>query len=229
MYFWFSLLFLGLFLSLEWFVFALFYPCFIRYDAAVQGINATRSYYQGQALDSLENSANKENKAQHQEQDMEIGYEGSPSSLTFEGLEGKFLDEIKKLVKEQSEAEDTEIVRHKEKIIEINIRYQEKLSALRAQQANRREEFLREESKTRLHQYQQAGISSHSNSGLQDACGYGGTAVAAAAGETRGYNTGPFESYRDRSHFTGGGRTQRPEAMVPYPKGRVYNSSSEYY
>lgn len=194
-----------------------------------QGVYSTRSHYQGQALDSLESSANNENKAQPQEQDMEIGYEDSPSPLTFEGLERIFLDKVKKLVKEQSDEEDIEIARHKERIIEINTRYQEKLSALRAQQANRREEFLRKESETRLHQYQQAGLSSHPNSGLQDVRGYGGTAVAVSAGEIHGYRTGSFESQGDRSHFTGGRRTQGSEVRVPYPEGRVYNTSSQYY
>lgn len=84
------------------------------YDAAEQGVYSTRSHYQGQALDSLESSANNENKAQPQEQDMEIGYEDSPSPLTFEGLERIFLDKVKKLVKEQSDEEDIEIARHKE-------------------------------------------------------------------------------------------------------------------
>lgn len=116
-----------------------------------------------------------------------------------------------------------------QRIIEINTRYQEKLSALRAQQANRREEFLRKESETRLHQYQQAGLSSHPNSGLQDVRGYGGTAVAVSAGEIHGYRTGSFESQGDRSHFTGGRRTQGSEVRVPYPEGRVYNTSSQYY
>ncbi|XP_017984214.1 PREDICTED: uncharacterized protein LOC18586868 [Theobroma cacao] len=160
---------------------------------------------------------------------MEIGYEDNPSPLTFEGLERKFHDEIMQLVKEQSDAEDKEIARHKEKIMEINTRYQEKLSALRAQHANRREEVLLKELQTRLHQYQQAGISSHPNSGLQDARGYGGTAVAAAAGETRGYTTGQFDSYRDQSRFNAGQTTQGSEARVPYPEGHFNHTSAQYF
>ncbi|KAK6233763.1 hypothetical protein QUC31_006169 [Theobroma cacao] len=134
-----------------------------------------------------------------------------------------------KLVKEQSDAEDKEIARHKEKIMEINTRYQEKLSALRAQHANRREEVLLKELQTRLHQYQQAGISSHLNSGLQDARGYGGTAVAAAAGETRGYTTGQFHSYRDQSRFNAGQTTQGSEVRVPYPEGHFNHTSAQYF
>ncbi|XP_021296589.1 uncharacterized protein LOC110425853 [Herrania umbratica] len=195
----------------------------------VQGLNTTRSYYQRQALDSLENSANVENNAQSQEQDMEIGYEDNPSPLTFEGLERKFHDEIMKLVKEQSDTEDKENARHKKKIMEINTRYQEKLSALRAQHTNRREEVLRKESQARLHQYQQAGISSHPNSGLQDGRGYGGTAVAAAGGETRGHTTGQFDSYRDQSQFNAGQTMQGSEVRVPYPEGHFNNTSAQYF
>ncbi|EOY19313.1 Uncharacterized protein TCM_044378 [Theobroma cacao] len=212
--------------SLEWFCICIFLSI---YYGSVQEVNTTRSYHQGQALDLLENSANVENNAQSREQDIEIRYEDNRSPLTFEGLERKFHDEIMKLVKEQSDAEDKEIARHKEKIMEINTRYQEKLSALRAQHANRREEVLLKELQTRLHQYQQAGISSHLNSGLQDARGYGGTAVAAAAGETRGYTTGQFHSYRDQSRFNAGQTTQGSEVRVPYPEGHFNHTSAQYF
>lgn len=56
----------------------------------------------------------KEARVQVHEEDMEIGYEDNPSPLSFEGLEHKFLDEITKLVKEQSDAEDVENTRHRE-------------------------------------------------------------------------------------------------------------------
>lgn len=45
---------------------------------------------------------------------MEIGYEDNPLLQTFEGLDKKFLNEIMKLVKEQTDAEDAENVRHRE-------------------------------------------------------------------------------------------------------------------
>ncbi|KAL7228365.1 hypothetical protein ACSBR2_007144 [Camellia fascicularis] len=50
-------------------------------------------------VDSLK-QPNMESGFQAHEQDMEIGYEDKPSTLTFEGLEQRFLDEIMKLAKE---------------------------------------------------------------------------------------------------------------------------------
>ncbi|XP_021901339.1 uncharacterized protein LOC110817208 isoform X1 [Carica papaya] len=79
-----------------------------------QGGGGTRSYYQGESIESSENQVKKENKTQPQEQDMEIGYEDNPLLQTFEGLDKKFLNEIMKLVKEQTDAEDAENVRHRE-------------------------------------------------------------------------------------------------------------------
>ncbi|KAI8029451.1 hypothetical protein LOK49_LG01G00266 [Camellia lanceoleosa] len=68
-----------------------------------QGGNAARSLYEGQMpdpkVDSLK-QPNMESGFQAHEQDMEIGYEDKPSTLTFEGLEQRFLDEIMKLAKE---------------------------------------------------------------------------------------------------------------------------------
>ncbi|XP_021901343.1 uncharacterized protein LOC110817208 isoform X5 [Carica papaya] len=87
-----------------------------------QGGGGTRSYYQGESIESSENQVKKENKTQPQEQDMEIGYEDNPLLQTFEGLDKKFLNEIMKLVKEQTDAEDAENVRHRE-IININTKY----------------------------------------------------------------------------------------------------------
>uniref|UniRef100_A0A5B7BA73 Uncharacterized protein n=1 Tax=Davidia involucrata TaxID=16924 RepID=A0A5B7BA73_DAVIN len=192
-----------------------------------QGGNATRSFYQGQMPDQkldLEKQANKEPRMQSHEQDMEIGYEDKPSPVTFEGLEQKFQDEIIKLLKEQSDAEDAENARHKEKIIEINTQYQEKLSSLRSRQTSRIEEFLRKESQARLHQYQEAGMGHHppNNTGPIDPHGY---SRAAAIEAHRAYATGQFESYRERTPFLGGGRSQGTDARVPYPEGRVYNNS----
>ena len=45
---------------------------------------------------------------------MEIGYDDKPTTLTFGGLEQRFLDEIMKLACEQHEAEKAENTRHKE-------------------------------------------------------------------------------------------------------------------
>ncbi|KAF8397999.1 hypothetical protein HHK36_016925 [Tetracentron sinense] len=87
------------------------------YDVG-QGGDASRSFYQGQRPDSklgVEKQANKDPRAQAHEQDMEIGYEDNPLPQTFESLEQKFLDEIMKLTKEQSNAEDAENARHREK------------------------------------------------------------------------------------------------------------------
>ncbi|KAA8534606.1 hypothetical protein F0562_032135 [Nyssa sinensis] len=190
-----------------------------------QGGNAAQSFYQGQILDQeldLKKQANKEPRLQSHEQDMEIGYEDKPSPLTFEALEQKFQDEIIKFLKEQSDAEDAENARHREKIIEINTQYQEKLSSLRARQASRREDFLRKESESRLHQYQEAGMGHHpTNMGLIDPHSYSG---AAAAEAHRAYAS-QFESNRERHSFLGGGRSQGTEARVPYPEGRVYNKT----
>lgn len=195
------------------------------------GGDAVRSYYAPDCKPELENQAMKEDKAQHQEQDMEVGYEDNTLPLTFEGLERKFHDDVIRLAKEQSEAEDAENARHRDKIIEINTRYQEKLSALRAQQANRREEFLRKESQARLSQYQQAGMSNNLNSGLQGAGGYSGTVDSGATAEAayRNYPSAHLDSHRDRPQYTGGGRTQVSEGRVPYPHGRVYNNSGGRY
>jgi len=113
-------------------------------------------------------------------------------------------------------------------IIEINTRYQDKLSALRAQQANRREEFLRKESQARLSQYQQASMSHYPNTGLPDARGYSGAAATGpiSAGEThRAYASSQFESYQGRPQYGGGGRAQGNEGRIPYPEGRVYNNA----
>ncbi|GMP22146.1 hypothetical protein CsSME_00000291 [Camellia sinensis var. sinensis] len=194
-----------------------------------QGGNAARSVYEGQMpdpkVDSLK-QPNMESGFQAHEQDMEIGYEDKPSTLTFEGLEQRFLDEIMKLAKEQSDAEDAENAKHREKIIQINTQYQEKLLSLRAQQAKRREEFLLKEAQARLHQYQQAGLNHHhpTNAGpIDPRGGYGG---AAATEAHRAYATGQSESYRDRTPFLGGGRNQGTDARVPIPEGRVYNNTS---
>ncbi|GAV86424.1 LOW QUALITY PROTEIN: hypothetical protein CFOL_v3_29855, partial [Cephalotus follicularis] len=186
--------------------------------------NRTRSYYQGQTLDSkpsLENQANEEPCIEYYGKDMEIGYEDNPSPVTFESLEQRFLHEIVNLVKEQSDSEDAENARHWEFIIEINNKFQDKLLALRAQQASQMEEFLNKESQARL-QHQIARSSPHHCIGLPNARGYRSTPVAAAAGEAHRAYSIAFEPSRDQSQFLGGGRTGS-EAKVSYPVGCIYN------
>lgn len=77
---------------------------------------ATRPLHQQQLPDSttdLRDVVNTNGLESH-EQDMEIGYEDNPPPLTFEALEKKFKDETLKLLKEQLDAEDAEIIRHRE-------------------------------------------------------------------------------------------------------------------
>ncbi|KAJ4978531.1 hypothetical protein NE237_009311 [Protea cynaroides] len=213
-----------------------------------QGSDLSRSYYQGQRPDTklgLEKQANKDPISQNHEEDMEIGYEEDNAlPQTFEGLEQKFLDEIMKLTKEQTDAEDAENARHMEKMNEINAQYQEKLTALRARHSPRRDEFLRRESQARQHQYQQAEMSPYTKSmGQSDPQNYGSAAAAAAADEAhrayasgqaaieahRAYATGQFDSYRERTQLLAAGRTHGFESRGPYPGGRVYNTGGRYY
>ncbi|KAL2549127.1 hypothetical protein Fot_10657 [Forsythia ovata] len=192
-----------------------------------KGGNSIQSYHQRPVLDSKSdfgNHANTEIGPHAHEEDMEIGYEDKPFHLNFEGLEQRFQDEILKLTKEQIDAEDAENVRHREKIMEINNKYQEKLSVLRAKQANRREEFLRRESEARLQQYQQAGTNHLlARTSPNDPRGYG------AAVPPRPYPTGHtdhFNSHRDQSPFPDVGGNQGTEGRVPFPQGRVYSNAS---
>ncbi|GKC81748.1 hypothetical protein Tco_1137465 [Tanacetum coccineum] len=64
---------------------------------------------------SRESQENMDSRLQSFEQIMEIGHkERGPSELTFEQLEHKFQDEIKRLITRHSHIEDEEIARHKE-------------------------------------------------------------------------------------------------------------------
>lgn len=70
-----------------------------------------------QKYNNYENQGNKETRLQSHEQEMEVGYEDNtytPSQLSFEGMEQRFQDEIMKLIKDLSNAEDAENARHKE-------------------------------------------------------------------------------------------------------------------
>uniref|UniRef100_A0A7N0TLK7 Uncharacterized protein n=1 Tax=Kalanchoe fedtschenkoi TaxID=63787 RepID=A0A7N0TLK7_KALFE len=148
------------------------------------GRNERRSYHQGYVSNLNTNFEKQaEREAVQAEQDMEIGYEETPSPLTFESLERKFNDEIVRLVKEHSDLEDVEITRHKERLIEINTQYQLELSSLRSRQAARREEFLHKESVTRFYQFQKSGIQEYPSSmTMGDFHGYGRGAASVTGG-----------------------------------------------
>lgn len=201
-----------------------------------QGNDASRSSYPGQRPDAklgLDKQGSKETRAQGQHDDMEVGYEDNIVPQTFESLEQKFIQDIMNLTKEQQDAEDTENSRHRERLNEINTQYQEKLLAIRARQATRREEFLRKESQSRHQQYQQSNINSYqTNPGPSDAHGFGSSAHAAAGtmGDAhRAYGAaGNFESYGERPGFgEGAGRGYEPRGQ--YPGGRAYNSGGRYF
>lgn len=200
-----------------------------------QGGDTSRSYFQGQRPDpklAMEKQNNNDSRSQSHNEDMDLGYEDKPSSQTFEELEQKFLDDIRKLTKEQNDAEDAENARHKEKIGAINAQYEEQLVALRERHASRRDELLRRESNARQHQYQQSVMDRYPNSsmGPSELRGYGGVAASAAGGEGhRAYNTDQYESYRERARFLGGSRDHGFEPRGPYPGGRVYDTGSRYY
>ncbi|KAH7561324.1 hypothetical protein ACOSQ2_016238 [Xanthoceras sorbifolium] len=200
-----------------------------------QGVDASRSYFQGQRPDpklALEKQNNNDHRSRPHEEDMDVGYEDKPLSNTFEGLEQKFLDDIMKLVKEQNDAEDAENARHREKINTINAQYEEQLVALRARHASRRDEFLRKESQARQQHYQQAMIDHYPNSGAGpgDPHGYSSPAAAAAVGDGyRAYNSDHYDSYRERARFLGGPRDHGFEPRGQYPGGRVYDTGSRYY
>lgn len=207
--------------------------------------DASRSFHPDQRSDSkmsLEKQANKDPRAQPIEQDMDIGYEDNALPQTFEGLEQKFHDEIMKLTKEQHDAEDAENARHREKVGEINAKYQDKLTSLRAEHATRRDDFLRRESQVRHQQYQQAGIGPfQSAAGVSDPLAYVGPGAAAAAmaaaeaaGEARrAAVAGQYDSYRERAQYLEGARNHgfesRSESRGPYPGGRTYNTTVRYY
>ncbi|PON50897.1 ubiquitin carboxyl-terminal hydrolase [Parasponia andersonii] len=200
-----------------------------------QGGDSARPYFQDQRPDmkmASEKQSNSDTRSQPRKEDMDIGYEESPLSQTFQGLEQKFLDDIMKLAKEQNDAEDAENVRHREKINAINAQYEEQLAALRARHANHRDEFLRRESSTRQQQYQQAVVDRYPNSSVvpNDPHGYTGFPVSATAADAhRSYDTEHYDSYRERARFLGGTRDHGFEPRGPYPGGRVYDTGSRYY
>ncbi|KAL8501043.1 hypothetical protein ACS0TY_020568 [Phlomoides rotata] len=195
-----------------------------------QGREAPRSYYQGQRLDHrmpLERQGGGDHRSQHHEEDMDIGYEDNHVPQTFEGLEQGFLDDIMKLSKEQTDAEDAENARHRERINSINTQYEEQLLALRARHASRRDEFIRRESQARQQQYQQIVMDQYPTSGLGPSSDPRGSG---SGGEPhRSYNSDSYDSYRERGRFPGNARDHGYEPKVPYPRGRAYDTGSRYY
>ncbi|XP_066389008.1 uncharacterized protein [Miscanthus floridulus] len=223
-----------------------------------QGAGGAQSFYDGKRSDSklgLEKQSSKESRDQPHTDRTETRYENYNHPRTFEGLEQSFHEDIILLSKELQDAEDAENSRHMERLKEINTQYQEKLLALRARQANYRDEFLRKESLARQQQYQHASMSHYANNstpGEQDGYhptalpgeqhGYNPTAagtppVAAggAYGEAhRGYASGQYESFSDRPdypefHGGGRGRGRGSEHRGQYPSARAYNSGGRRF
>ncbi|KAA8550137.1 hypothetical protein F0562_001847 [Nyssa sinensis] len=198
-----------------------------------EGGDASRSYYQGQRPDpkmALEKRGSNDSRSQPHEEDMDIGYEDNLLSRTFEGLEQSFLDDITKLTKEQTDAEDAENTRHWERIKAIDAQYQEQLAALQAHHTGSKDEFLRRESHARQNQYQQVVMEQYRNSGTGPSDHHGYSAVTAPAGEPhRAHNTDHYDSYRERARFLGGTRDHGFERRGPFPGGRVYDTSSRHY
>ncbi|KAK7391555.1 hypothetical protein VNO78_19971 [Psophocarpus tetragonolobus] len=161
------------------------------------------------------------------DKDMEIGYEESPPPPTYEGLEQRFIDEIVKLTREKSDAEDAEIARHQERILEINTEYQEKLSSLRALQATQLEAFLRKELQARLNQYYEGKRKHFPNRKVSDDYGYGRppTFTDGEAIGSRSHGVIEYKHDGEQTLRSASGRNQRNEAKVPLPPGRVYNNS----
>ncbi|MED6109737.1 hypothetical protein PIB30_036386 [Stylosanthes scabra] len=174
---------------------------------------------------------------QSHEQDMEIGYEkGTPPPPTYEGLEQRFIDEITKLARERSDAEDAEFARHNERILEIKKEYHEKLSALRDLQSTRREEFLRRELQARLNQYQESkrNHSPHMKVpvvpvAVPDAPGFTSPSTFTTEANSKFYDATKYNN-RDgeRTVSLSSKRCQGSEARVPLPPGRIYNNSTAY-
>lgn len=192
--------------------------------------NPSRSFYQNQMIDPKSGAS--QDPRVHQEQDMDIGYEDNTPPPSLEAFEQKLSDDFMKLTKEQADAEDKESTRHKEIIIEINNKYQEKLSALRAQYAARRDEILRREAQGRLQQYQLAGVNSYQNIAAdtihREYGGAGGHVPVEA--QHRLYAGGQFDSHRQqRPESFARGRIQGAEGRVPTPAGRAYNTGPRYY
>ncbi|XP_051143708.1 uncharacterized protein LOC127260083 [Andrographis paniculata] len=200
-----------------------------------QGHEGTRSYYQSQRMDPrmpLEKQSSNvvDPRAQAHEEDMDIGYEDNQVVQTFEALEQRFLDDIMKLSKEQTDAEDAENARHRARLNVINAQYEEQLAALRARHASRRDEFLRRDSQARQQQYQQIAMEQQqqfANSVVapnDPPRGYNAGSVPTEEPH-RAYNSDHYDTYnRERGRYSGNARDHEFEQKVPYPRGRNYGS-----
>ncbi|CAH2072209.1 unnamed protein product [Thlaspi arvense] len=208
-----------------------------------QGVDSSRTtYYRGQmdAQSGMEKqSSNPRAQPQHQE-NPKPGYESNRGMQTFEGLEQKFMDDITRLAKDQIEAEDAEIARHREKINTINTRYEEQLAALRARHTGKREEIMRKESQARQQQYKQQSMRMmdqyHPNAVSVMPSGHpqgyiGNAQDPAAVGDapSRSYGSDRFEAYGERARFQGGTRDHGFESRGQYPGGTNYDTVSRFY
>lgn len=199
-----------------------------------QGHEAPRSYYQSQRVDPRipsEKQSGGNPRSHPHEEDMDIGYEDNQAVQTFEILEQKFLNDIMKLSKEQTDAEDVENARHRARLNVINAQYEEQLAALRTRHTSRREDFLRRESQARQQQYQQIAMEQqYANSGNPPR-GYNVGNRPADQEPQRAYNSDHYDSYREqRDRYSGNAREHEFENKVPYPRGRAYGSGgSRYY
>ncbi|XP_057808057.1 uncharacterized protein LOC131022562 [Salvia miltiorrhiza] len=194
-----------------------------------QGRDAPRSYYQNQRMDPrmpTERQGGGDPRSQSHEEDMDIGYEDTRVTPTLEGLEQRFVDDIMKLSKEQTDAEDAENARHRERIIAINAKYEEQLFALRAKHVSRRDEFLRRESQARHQQYQQIFMEQYPTSGAGPSSDPRSVNAGSGGEPHRSYNSDSYDSYRERGRYP---RDHGYEPKAPYPRGRAYESASRYY
>nr|CAB3496354.1 unnamed protein product [Digitaria exilis] len=224
---------------------------------AGHGAAGAQSFYDGKRSEAkvgLEKQSSKETRDQPRTDRTETRYEDYNIPQTFEGLEKSFHEDIVMLSKELQDAEDAENSRHREKLKEINMQYQEKLLALRARQANYRDEFLRKESLARQQQYQHATMNHYANNAAAgeqlgyhptalpgEQHGYHPTAAATPAGAGgaygdahRAYASGQYESLSDRPdypEFHGGGRGRGRgfEHRGQYPSGRAYSSGGRRF
>ncbi|CAN8244277.1 unnamed protein product [Cochlearia groenlandica] len=216
------------------------------YNEGQGGVDPSRSYYHGQmnpkpGIEKQGSDHHRTQTQQHQENTKPV-YENTRAGMqqqTFEGLEQKFMDDVTRLAKEQTDAEDAEILRHREKINTINARYEEQLAALRARHTGKREEIMRKESQARQQQYKKQAVPMidqyHPNVvGLPSGHpqGYIGNAqdpVAVADAPSRSYGSDRFEAYGDRSRFQGGTRDHGFESRGQYTGGTGYDTGSRFY
>ncbi|XP_010420993.1 PREDICTED: uncharacterized protein LOC104706493 [Camelina sativa] len=216
------------------------------YNEGQQGVDSSRTYYRGQMdpKPGMEKQGSVPRaQSQHQE-NPKTGYDNNRGMQTFEGLEQKFMDDITRLAKDQIEAEDAEIARHREKIKTINTRYEEQLATLRARHTSKREDIMRKESQARQQQYKQqamgmtdqyhpstVGPANLMPSGHPQGYNIGNAQdpVPSVDAPSRSYGTERFEAYGERARFQGGNRDHGFEPRGQYPGGTVYDTASRFY